>query len=159
MMLRCRFLFVWLLLVLLNSSLKSVYQLSLRTFSYWYLDKLKTSSLEEFLDKRSLIIFGSWLIICGWWFEDLLIYNNKSFGFLYGLDVPLFKLNGVSQKSTILRLVSTSMAKAMPVNVLIIFLRIQSICWPFAFRNMSSPSSLYKPKSSLLINFAKEHKM
>ena len=42
------------------------------------------------LDKRSLIIFGNWLIICGGWFEDLLIYNNKLFGFLYGLYVPLF---------------------------------------------------------------------
>ena len=82
MILRCWFLYVWLLLVLLNFSLKSVYPLSLRAFSYWYLDELKTSSLEEFLDKRSLIIFGNWLIICGGWFEDLLIYNNKSFGFL-----------------------------------------------------------------------------
>ena len=81
MMLRCRFLFVWLLLVLLNFSLKSVYPLSLRAFSYEYLDELKTSSLEEFLDKRSLIIFGNWLIICGGWFEDLLIYNNSSCGF------------------------------------------------------------------------------
>ena len=90
MMLRCRFLFIWLSLVLLNCSLKSVYPLSLRTFSYWYLNELKTSSLEEFLDKRSLIIFGNWLIICGGWFEDLLIYNNKLFGFLYGLYVPLF---------------------------------------------------------------------
>ena len=119
MMLRCRFLFVWLLLVLLNFSLKSVYPLSLRVFSYEYLDELKTSSLEEFLDKRSLIIFGNWLIICGGWFEDLLIYNNKSFGFLYGLYVPLFKLNVMSKKSTILRLVSTSMAKPMSLNVLI----------------------------------------
>ena len=74
-----------------------MYPLSLRAFSYWYLDKLKTSSLEEFLDKRSLIIFGNWLIICGGWFEDLLIYNNKSFGFLYGLYVPLFKLNVMSE--------------------------------------------------------------
>ena len=121
MMLRCRFLFVWLLLVLLNFSLKSVYPLSLRAFSYWYLDELKTSSLEEFLDKRSLIIFGNWLIICGGWFEDLLIYNNKSFGFLYGLYVPLFKLKVLSKKSTILRLVSRSMAKPMSLNVLTMF--------------------------------------
>ena len=96
MMLRCRFLFVWLLLVLLNFCLKSVYPLSLRAFSYRYLDELKTSSLEEFLDKRSLVMFGSWLIICGEWFEDLLIYNNESFGFLYGLYVPFFKWNVMS---------------------------------------------------------------
>ena len=152
MTLRCRFLFVWLLLVLLNFSMKSVYPLSLKAFSYGYLDELKTSSLEEFLDKRSLIIFGNWLIICGGWFEDLLIYNNKSFGFLYGLYVPLFKLNVVAKKSTTLRLVSTSMAKPMSLNVLIIFLCIRSICWPFTFRNISSPSSLYKPQSSLLIS-------
>ena len=110
MMLRCRFLFVWLLLVLLNCSLKSVYPPSLRAFSYCY--------LEEFLDKRSLIIFGNWLIICSGWWEDLLIYNNKSFGFWYGLYVPLFKLNVMSKKSTILRLFSTSMAKPMSLNVL-----------------------------------------
>ena len=95
--------FLWFLLVLLNFSLKSVYPLSLRAFSYGYLDELKTSSLKEFLDKRSLIIFGNWSIICGGWFEDLLTYNNKSFGFLYGLYVPFFKLNLVSTKSTILR--------------------------------------------------------
>ena len=81
MILHCWFLFLWFLLVLLNFSLKSAYPLSLRAFSYGYLDELKTSSLEEFLDKRSLIIFGNWLIICGGWFEDLLKYNNKSLGF------------------------------------------------------------------------------
>ena len=108
--------------------MKSVHPLSLRAFSYGYLDELKASSLDEFLDKHSLIIFGNWLIICGGWFGNLLIYNNKSFGLLYGLYVPLFKLNVVSKKSTILRLVSTSMAKPMSLNVLIMFLRIQSIC-------------------------------
>ena len=121
MMLRYRFLFVWFLLVLLNCSLKSVYPLSPRAFSYWYLDKLKTSSLEEFRDKRSLIIFGNWLISCGGWFEDLLICNNKSLGFFYGLYVPLFKLNVRSKKSTILRLVFTSLAKPLSLNGLIIF--------------------------------------
>ena len=98
MMLCCRFLFVWLLLVLLNFSLKSVYPLSVRAFSYVYLDELKSSSLEEFLDKRSLIIVGNWMMICGGWFEDLLIYNNKSLGFLFGQYVPLFKVNEVSKK-------------------------------------------------------------
>ena len=97
-MLCCRFVFVWLLLVLLNFHSKPVYPLSLRAFWYWHLDELKTSSLEEFLDKPSLIIFGNWLIICGGWFEDLLIYNNKSFGFLHGLYVSLFKLNVMSKK-------------------------------------------------------------
>ena len=156
MMLRSRFLFVWLLLVLLNSSLKSVYPLSLRAFSYWYLDELKTSSLEEFLDKRSLIIFGNWLIICVGWFENLLIYNNKSFGFFYGLYVSLFKLNAMSKKSTISRFVSTSIAKPIYFNIFIIFLRIRSICWPFTFHNMSSSSSLYRPEAFLLISFVKK---
>ena len=95
-MLHCRFLVVWLLLVLLKSSLKSVYPLSLRAFPHWYLEELKASSLEEFQDKRSLIIFGNWLVISGGWFEDLLIHNKKSFGFLYGLYVSLFKLNVMS---------------------------------------------------------------
>ena len=131
MMLHCRFLFVWLLLVFLNFNLKSLYPLSLRGFSYGYLDQLKPSSLKEFLDKRSLIIFGNWLIICVGWFEDLLIYNNKSFGFLDGLYLSLLKLNVVFKKLTILRLVSRSMAKPIALNVLIIFLPIRSICWPF----------------------------
>ena len=108
MMLRFWFIFVWLLLVLLNFNSKSVYPLSLRAFSYWFLDKIKTSSLEKFLDKRSLITIGIWLIICDGWFEDLLIYNSKSFGFLYSLYVPSFKLNVKCKRSTIIR----SMAKA-----------------------------------------------
>ena len=151
-----RFLFVWLLLVFLNFSLKLVYPLSLRVFSYWYLDELNTSSLEEFLNKRSLIIFGNRLIICGGWFEDSLIYTNKSFGFLYSLYVPLFKLNVMSKKSTVLTFISTSMVKVISLNILIIILHIRSICWPFKFRNMSSPSSLYRPQSFLLINFSKK---
>ena len=155
-MLRWRFFFVWLLLVLLNFRMKSVYPLSLRVFLYWYLDELKTSSLEEFLDKRLLITFGNWLIICGGWFEDLLIYNNKSFGFLYRLCVPLFKLNVMSKKSTILRLVSTSMEKTISLNILITFLRIRSICWRFTFCNMSSSSALYSPQPFLLNSFAKK---
>ena len=81
------------------------------------MDKLKTSSSEEFLDKRSLIIFGNWLKVCGGWFEDLLIYNNKSFDSLYDLYVPLVKLNVISKKSAILRLVSTSMAKSISLNI------------------------------------------
>ena len=65
MMFRRRFLFVLLLLVLIKFSLKSVYRLSLRDFSCGYLDELKSSSLEELLDKRLLTIFDNWLIICG----------------------------------------------------------------------------------------------
>ena len=102
-----------------------------------------------------MIIFGNWLIICGGWFEDLLIYDNKSFGFLYIIYVPLFKLHVLSKKSKILRLVSTSMAKAISLNILIIFFHIRSICWPFTFRNMSSASSLYRPQCFLLISFTK----
>ena len=139
MMLPCQFFVEWFLLVLLNFSLKSVYPLSLRAFSYWYLDELTTSYSEEFLDKRSLIIFGNWLIIFGEWFEDLLIYNNKSFAFLCGLYVPLFKLNVMSKTSTVLRLVSTLMAKTISLNILIILFRIRPICWPFTFHNISSP--------------------
>ena len=111
-------------LMMLAFTLKSVCPLSLRAFSYGYLDELKTSSLEEFLDKRSLIIVGNRLIICGGWFEGFLTYNNKSFGFLYCLYLQLFQLNVVSKKSTILRLVSTSMAKPMSLNVFIIYLHI-----------------------------------
>ena len=103
-MLRYRYIFVWLALVLLNFNSKSVYPLSLLAFSYWCLDKLKTS-LEEFLHKCSLIVFGNWLIICGGWFEDSLMYDNNSFGFSYGLYVPLFKLSVMYKKSTIFRLV------------------------------------------------------
>ena len=81
-MLRCRCVFVWLVLVLLNFNSKSVYPLSPRAFSHWCLDEIKTSSLEECLDERSLIVFSNWLISCGGWFEDLWISDNKLFGFL-----------------------------------------------------------------------------
>ena len=70
--------------------------------------------------------------------------------------MPLFKLN---VKSTILRFISTSMAKPVSLNIFIIFLRILSVCWPFTSSNMRRPSSLFRPQSSLLISFPKKHKM
>ena len=80
--------FIWLVLVLLKFNLKSVYPLSLRavseTFLYRCLDELGISSLQDFLYKHSLIVFGNLLIICGEWPEDFLIFDNKSFGFLCG---------------------------------------------------------------------------
>ena len=51
------------------------------------------------------------------------------------------------------------MAKPMPLIVLIIFLRIRSICWSITFCNVSSQSSLYKPQSFLLISVTKKNKM
>ena len=102
-MLHCQFLFVCLVLVWLNVNLKSVYPVSLTAFLHWCLDQLKTSASEELLDKGSLTVFGNWLITCGGWFEDLLIYDNKSFGFLCGLYVALFKLNVICKQYTIQR--------------------------------------------------------
>ena len=151
--------FVLLLLVLLNYTSKSVYPRPLRAFLYWYLDELKSSLLEEFLDKRSLIIFGNSLKFWGGCFEDLLIYYNKSFVFLYGLHVPLFMLNVFFKKSTIFRLVLRQCWKQISLNILMIFLRIRSICLPLTFGNMSSSSSLYRPQFFLLISFAKKHQM
>ena len=142
MMLRCRFLFVWMLLVVLNFNSKLVCQLSLRAFSYWYLDELMTSSLKKFLDKCSLVIFGNWLIIFEGWFENLLMNNNKSYSFLYGVYVSLFKFNVMCKKSSILRLGYTSVAKPISLNILIILLHIRFICWPFTCLNMKSSLSL-----------------
>ena len=142
MMLHCRFLFVWMLLLVLKFNSKLVCQLSLRAFSYWYLDELMTSSLKKFLDKCSLVIFGNWLIIFEGWFENLLMNNNKSYGFLYSVYVLLFKFNVMCKKSSILRLGYTSVAKPMSLNILIILLHIRFICWPFTFLNMKSSLSL-----------------
>ena len=102
---------------ILNFNSKSVYPPSLRAFSYLCLDELRTSSLEEFLDKCSLIVFGNSLIICGRWFEDSLIHDNKLFGFLSGLYVPLFTLNVMPKKSRSVRFVSTSIAKPISLNI------------------------------------------
>ena len=68
------------------------------------------------------------MIICGGWFEYLLIYDNKLFGSLYSLYLPLLKLNVMSKKSTFLRLVSRSMAKPISLRI-----RIRSICWLVRF--------------------------
>ena len=75
------------------------------------------SSSEEIQDKRSMIVFVNRLIIWGGGFEDLLISDNKSLGFLYGLYVPLSKLDVMSKKCLILRLVSMSIAKSISLNI------------------------------------------
>ena len=75
------------------------------------------SSSEEILDKRSMIVFVNRLIIWGGGFEDLLISDNKLLGFLYGLNVSLSKLDVMSKKCLLLRLVSMSMAKSITLNI------------------------------------------
>ena len=72
---------------------------------------------SSILNKRSLIVFGSWLKICYESFEDLLIYDKKSFDFLNDLYVPSFKLNAMSEKCLISRLVSMSMANPISLNI------------------------------------------
>ena len=48
---------------------QAIQPLRFRACSYSPLDALNTSLFEEFLDNLSLIILGSWLIICGGWLE------------------------------------------------------------------------------------------
>ena len=81
--------------------------------------------------------------------EFLFIHNSESFGFLEGLYVPLFRLNVRSKKSTTFELVSMS-----SLNVLMIFLRVWSICVPFTLRRISKPSSLQSPHLIFVINAA-----
>ena len=42
------------------------------------------SALEEFLDNFSLMVWVRCFIICGGWFDELLIYVRLSFNFWYG---------------------------------------------------------------------------
>ena len=88
-----------------------MYSFSLRTFSYSSFDMSKTCLFEELFDKRLLIDFGSYFILCGGWFDEVLTCSNWSFGFLYGLYVPSNKLNATFKKSTICKLVFVSILK------------------------------------------------
>ena len=63
--------------------------------------------------------------------------------------MPLFGLNVISKKSTTFELVSMSLANPTSLNILMTFLRVQSICCPFTLRRIKSI------KKSILV--AKEH--
>ena len=65
----------------------------LKYFSYSPFDISETCLFEELFDERSLKDLGSYFIIRGAWFNDVLTYSNQSFEFLYGLYVPSNKSN------------------------------------------------------------------
>ena len=50
---------------------------------------------------RWLMDLGTCLMMEGGWFERLLMYRGSLFGFLYGVNLPLFKLRMMSRKLTI----------------------------------------------------------
>ena len=55
-----QFLLLWLILVSLNCNTKLVYSLTLNFFWTDASDELRSSLLEGFLEKPSMIAFGNW---------------------------------------------------------------------------------------------------
>ena len=105
-----------------------LYPLFLSAVSYSIFDAWKISAFEKFLHNLSLIVFGSFFIICGGWFE-----------FCYE---PFIKLNVISKKLTIFKFVSMSILKPISLKIFVIFLRSWSTCWPFMYSCIIKPSSL-----------------
>ena len=58
--------------------------------------------------------------------------------------MPLFRLNVISKKSTTFELVSMSVPNPISLNILMMFLRVRSICYPFTLRRITKPSTLNK---------------
>ena len=102
---------------------------------------LNTSLFEEFLENLSLIILSNWLIICGGWLELLFIYNSRSLGF-YRFMYAIIKIKCLSNNSTTFELVCMSVLNSTSLNILMMLLRVRSICCPFTLRKLTKPSSL-----------------
>ena len=75
---------------------------------FWYFNLVNSNSvsLEELLHNPSLMKTGSCLMIWGGCFDKVCKYNSSSFGILKGRYVPLLKLNDMSRKLTLWRLIS-----------------------------------------------------
>ena len=118
--------------------------LRFRACSYSPLDGLKTSLFEEFLDDLSLLILDNWLTICGEWLELLFIYNGGSLyiWFFIGFTCAIIQIKCYVKKSTTFELVSMSILNPTSLNILIMFLRVQFICYPFTLLRITKPSSL-----------------
>ena len=56
--------------------------------------------------------------------------------------MPLFRLNVIAKKSTTFELVSMSMLNPTSLNILMMVLRVQSICCPFTLHRITKPSSI-----------------
>ena len=63
--------------------------------------------LHDNLLIRLFIGEGNCRVIEGGWLDKRLIYSGSSFGFLYGLYVPLVKSNVMSMKFTFIRFACT----------------------------------------------------
>ena len=119
----------------------------------------KVSLFAELLDRRSLIDWGNCLITCHGWFDEVLMYNNLSFGFLYGWYVPLLRFNVMPRKFTSFNFVWISFLKPSSLNSFIIFFLFRLVCCPLWFLKMINPSSLYNPESSFCISYVNKNNM
>ena len=84
--------------------------------------------LEQFLDNLSLVVCVRFLMICGEWFDELLIYVTLSFVFFIP---PVFfsKLKVTSKKSSSVKFAAISILMLILLKNTYIFYRILSVYW------------------------------
>ena len=71
----------------------------------------------------------------------------------------LFRLNVTSKKSTCFKFVLISILNPISLKIFMISFLVLSVCGPVRFRTIISPSSLYRPVSSLSTHFANKERM
>ena len=71
----------------------------------------------------------------------------------------LFRLNVTSKKSTCFKFVLISILNPISLKIFMISFLVLSVCGPVRFRTITSPSSLYRPVSSLSTRFANKERM
>ena len=71
----------------------------------------------------------------------------------------LFRLNVTSKKSTCFKFVLISILNLISLKIFMISFYVLSVCGPVRFQTITSPSSLYRPVSSLSTWFANKERM
>ena len=84
-------------------------------------------------------------MICGGWFNGMLINSSWSFGFLFCFYVPSNKSNAMLKKSTMCKSVFISILKPVLLKISIMSFRILSVFCLDVFLKSTCPSSLYNP--------------
>ena len=112
-----------------------VIPLFFQAVSYSDFASLEISLLDEVLFDLLLIDIGMCLMTRGGWLEDVLTYNKRPLGFLYGRYVLFVMLNVTSQKSAILRFALISILNPISLKIFITFFLIRSVFSLLALRN------------------------
>ena len=71
----------------------------------------------------------------------------------------LFRLNVTSKKSTCFKFVLISILNPISLKIFMISFLVLTVCGPVRSRMITSPSSLYRPVSSLSTRFANKERM